>query len=281
MLGKLLKHEFRATGRIMLPVFAVLVVLALLFNVSVRYIDNVSSSLLQVLFGLIIFAFIVGIIAAEIIALVLMINRFYKNLLGEQGYLMFTLPVNVHELVWSKLIVSFVWFLLTNLVIFLIIGGTAFSFSQVNLGEIFAQLPSWGEISAMLKEVGVSYGDLILVALEYLLIIILSGLTVCLHFYAAMSLGHSFSNHKVLYSVLFFIGISLAFQFLTSLLGVASFQAIDNGALERYFYEANTPADAIRVFAAVIGGVAVWELVEGAILYVLTTFSLKRHLNLA
>ena len=281
MLGKLLKHEFRATGRIMLPVFAVLVVLALLFNVSVRYIDNVSSSLLQVLFGLIIFAFIVGVIAAEIIALVLMINRFYKNMLGDEGYLMFTLPANVHELVWSKLIVSFVWFLLTNLVIFLIIGGTAFSFSQVNLGEIFEQLPSWNEITAMLREVGVSYGDLLLVALEYLLIIILSGITVCLHFYAAMSLGHSFSNHKVLYSVLFFIGISLAFQFLTSLLGVAGFQAIDNGALERYFYEATTPADAIRAFAAVIGGVAVWELIEGAFLYVLTTLSLKRRLNLA
>lgn len=281
MLGKLLKHEFRATGRIMLPVFAVLVVLALLFNVSVRYIDNVSSSLLQVLFGLIIFAFIVGVIAAEIIALVLMINRFYKNLLGDEGYLMFTLPVNVHELVWSKLIVSFVWFLLTNLVIFLIVGGTAFSFSQVNLGEIFAELPSWNEITAMLREVGVSYGDLLLVALEYLLIIILSGLTVCLHFYAAMSLGHSFSNHKVLYSVLFFIGISLVFQFATSILGITSFQAIDNGALERYFYEATTPADAIRAFATVIGGVAVWELIEGAFLYVLTTLSLKRRLNLA
>lgn len=281
MLGKLLKHEFRATGRVMLPVFAVLAVLALLFNVSVRLIDNVSSTLLQVLFGLIIFAFVAGVIAAEIIALVLMINRFYKNLLGDQGYLMFTLPSTVHELVWSKLIVSFVWFLLTNLVIFLIIGGTVFSFASVNLGEIFAQLPSWSEIQAGLAEAGVRGSDLILIALEYLLFIILSGMTVCLHFYAAMSLGHCSSNHKVLYSVLFFIAISFGFSFLSSLLGATGIRAVDNGALESFFVNVETAGDPVRAFMAVIGGVAVWELVQGAILYLLTTVSLKRHLNLA
>ena len=281
MLGKLLKHEFRATGRIMLPVFAVLVVLALLFNVSVRYIDSVSSTLLRVFFGLIIFAFTAGIIATEIIALVLMINRFYKNLLGDQGYLMFTLPASVHEIVWSKLIVSFVWFLLTNLVIFLVIGGTVFSFASVNLGDLFARLPSWSEILAALDEAGVRGGDLILIALEYLLLIILAGMTVCLHFYAAMSLGHCFSNRKVLYSVLFFIGLSFLFQFLGSLLGVSSIIAADKGALDAYFYYDVTPATALHGVMIIVGGVAVWELIEGAILYVLTTLSLKRWLNLA
>lgn len=281
MLGKLLKHEFRATGRIMLPVFAVLGVLALLFNFSVRMIDRVDSTLLQLLFGLIIFAFVAGVIAAEIIVLVLMINRFYKNLLGDQGYLMFTLPANVHELVWSKLIVSFVWFWLTNLVILLIIAATVFSFSAADLGAFFAQLPSWSELRAILAEAGVRGGDLVLIVLEYLLFILLSGLTMCLHFYAAMSLGHSFSDHKGLYSVLFFIAISFALSFLSTFLGSVGFRAVDNGALEVYFNNASTFGDGLRAMMAVIGGIAVWELIQGAILYVLTTLSLKRRLNLA
>ena len=36
MLGKLMKHEFRATARIMLPVMGAMVALALLANLSIR-----------------------------------------------------------------------------------------------------------------------------------------------------------------------------------------------------------------------------------------------------
>ena len=35
MLGKLLKHEFRATGRIMLPLMGALLALALMANLSI------------------------------------------------------------------------------------------------------------------------------------------------------------------------------------------------------------------------------------------------------
>ena len=51
-----------------------------------------------------------------VMSLVVMIQRFYKNVLGDEGYLTLTLPVNVHEILWSKLIVSFVWFLATGLI---------------------------------------------------------------------------------------------------------------------------------------------------------------------
>ena len=112
MLGKLIKHEFRATARVMLPVLGVLLLMSLLAGLSIRLLDSGRIVLMmRILAGLFIAAFIIGIIAAIIIAIVLMVNRFYRNLLRDEGYLMHTLPSNTHALVWSKLIVSLCWFI--------------------------------------------------------------------------------------------------------------------------------------------------------------------------
>ena len=116
MLGKLLKHEFRATYRTMLPMFGVVLVLSLLANLSFARIADTDSGALDILFGLFIMAFFLGLFTMGVMAMVVMIQRFYKNVLGDEGYLTLTLPVNVHEIVWSKLIVSFVWFLATGLI---------------------------------------------------------------------------------------------------------------------------------------------------------------------
>ena len=276
MLGKLLKHEFRATGRVMLPVLGVLILIALLFNLSVRFYDASTTVLVNVLFAFVVFAFVAGIIAAEIIALVLMINRFYKNLLGEEGYLMHTLPVSVHELVWSKIIVSFVWFLVTNLVIILVIGCTALFLSGTNLAEVFRYFPGWDEVWNELREFGLYPRHFIVLGLEYLLILLLGGVAACLHFYAAMALGHSFANHKGLLSVLFFIGISMFFNILSSMLGAGS---IDH--VEELFFAADSAVQTVRSMQTVMGAVAGWELLQTALLYVATVLGLKKWLNLA
>ena len=117
MLRKLLKHEFRATGRIMLPLFGILLLVSVGANFSSRGMLNSDSSLLRTLGTIFIMLFIVGIFAVGIISFVLMINRFYKNLLQDEGYVMMTLPVCVHQQIWSKLIVSTVWFAATVVVI--------------------------------------------------------------------------------------------------------------------------------------------------------------------
>ena len=72
MLGKLLKYEFRATGRSMLPVLGVMALLVALANLSVRVLDKNIGGFLAVLFGLLIFAAVVAVIAAEIMPVVVM-----------------------------------------------------------------------------------------------------------------------------------------------------------------------------------------------------------------
>lgn len=276
MLSKLLKHEFRATGRTMLPVYAAVVVLAVLANFSIRVIDRSVHTLLTIFCGLIIAAFVVGIIAAGIMTVVMMIKRFYTNYLKDEGYLMHTLPVSVHELVWSKMIVSVVWFAATAVVICLVILLTALIQTGTSLAQFFAGFPSWAEIKAALAEAGIRSGDLWLFGLEMLLAIIVAGLYTCLHFYAAMSLGHMFAKDKILLSIVFFVGISFVLSLATTGYGSARFYALEasDATLE-------TVKEALRLGQAIMGEMLLIELVQSAVLYVATVLGLKRGLNLA
>ena len=276
MLSKLLKHEFRATGRTMLPVYAAVVVLAVLANFSIRVIDRSVHTLLTIFCGLIIAAFVIGIIAAGIMTVVMMIKRFYTNYLKDEGYLMHTLPVSVHELVWSKMIVSVVWFAATFLVICLVILLTALIQTGTSLAQFFAGFPSWAEIKAALAEAGIRSGDLWLFGLEMLLAVVAAGLYTCLHFYAAMSLGHMFAKDKILLSIVFFVGISFVLSLATTGYGSARFYALEasDATLE-------TVKEALRLGQAIMGEMLLIELVQSAVLYAATVLGLKRGLNLA
>ncbi|MBQ9249250.1 MAG: hypothetical protein IJ179_02660 [Oscillospiraceae bacterium] len=275
MLGKLLKHEFRATGRLMLPALGAVLALAVLANFSIRFIQVTDSTFLTILFGLVIAAFVIGMVAAAVMTLVLMILRFYRNLLRDEGYLMHTLPVNVHELVWSKLIVSLVWVLVTWLVICLAVFLTVLIQTGTDLGEIFASLPSWAEIRKAMAEFGIRSSDLWLLGGEFLLAMILATLASCLHFYAAMSLGHIFSKDKVLLSVVFFVAISFLFSILHTGVNVSLMINLEDAS----FME--TAREGLRLAQNVTARGLLGELVQGGILYAITTWSLKKKLNLA
>lgn len=276
MLGKLLKHEFRATGRIMLPVLGVLLILAGLANISLRGIEHVSNGLVAVILGIFIAAFFIGIVAAGIIALVVMVERFYKNLLKDEGYLTFTLPVNVHGLVWSKLIVSFVWFLVTGIVVILATSLTIANIGNMDLGEVVNTFPPIKLILAELNMLGIGTGSVVLFAVKLVLFIVVSGLCGSLFFYAALALGHCFANNKMLWSVVFFVALGFLSNVLTSVTGIV-FSLNNTGGIPM---DPST-ADVFGMVQSVMLTGLVYELVQGALLYLATTLSLKRGLNLA
>ena len=93
MLGKLLKHEFRATGRTMLPVLGVLTALVALANLVVRFGDQIISRyrLAAVLFALIVAAAVFGVIAAEVMAIFRISIRF-SNILNSSEMIRFDIP---------------------------------------------------------------------------------------------------------------------------------------------------------------------------------------------
>lgn len=278
MLSKLLKHEFRATGRVMLPIYAAVLALAVLANLSIRFIQNTGSTFLRILFGLLIAAFVVSIIAAAIMTLVMMITRFYRNLLKDEGYLMHTLPVSVHGLVWSKLIVSFVWFMVTFLVVWLVILLTGLIQTGTSLAQFIEGFPSWAEIRGMLAQLDIRSGQLWALGLSFLAAAILGGLTSCLHFYASMSLGHMFSKDKVLLSIVFFVGISFVLSMLSTGYSALFFRSMTEteivGGIEKL-------KEVLALMQTLTLRILGMELVQGVLLYLATVLGLKKGLNLA
>ena len=269
MLRKLLKHEFRATGRIMLPMYLILLVTAVGSNLAGRGMLDGRYHILNILGVLIVTAFGIAICGALLMSFVLMIQRFYKNLLQDEGYLMFTLPASVHQHIWSKLIVSSVWFIVTVLAI--IAASLVVAYQGGFLRELLDFLRYFLEGLRKLKVSEAFNGTVYLV--EFAVLMFLSLAAFSLQFYAALAAGHSRANHKMLWSVAWFFGFQFALQFAGSLLMVYLNQIHFFGHLNWDL----TPTASIHVgLLMAIGCVIVY----GAIFYAVTTFFLKKHLNL-
>ena len=273
MLRKLLKHEFRATGRIMLPLFGILLLVSVGANFSSRGMLNSDSTFLSTLGTIFIMLFIVGIFAVGIISFVLMINRFYKNLLQDEGYVMMTLPVCVHQQIWSKLIVSTVWFAATVVVIGLSCCIMAFDIRFV--GDL------WHGFRELLNYiVQTNHLDLVAngaaFAVELLLLCVLGSFGLCLRFYSAMSIGFSFPNHKGLLSVAFYIATGIALQ----ILGGLGMALVNDSWLHRLLLGWEPNVSVVAGMHLGMWFLIILELIYCAVFYFLTVYFLQKHLNL-
>ncbi len=271
MLRKLLKHEFRATGRVMLPMYLILLVTAVGSNLAGRKMLNGRSEVLDTLGVIVIMAFGFAIAGAMLMSFVLMIQRFYKNLLQDEGYLMFTLPVSVHHHIWAKLIVSAVWFAATVLAI--ILASLIVAFQGGFLREMLDFFSYLFNGLRLLKAGEAINGTVYLAELAVLLFLSLAAFS--LQFYAALSAGHSRANHKMLWSVAWFFGFQFALQFAGSLLFIGLGRTGIPDMLN--FSWDISPVAAIHIGLLFSIGIVV---LYGAIFYAVTAFFLKKHLNL-
>ena len=273
MLRKLLKHEFRATGRVMLPMYLILLVTAVGSNLAGRGMLDGRSDVLNILGVIIVMAFGIAICGVLVMSFVLMIQRFYKNLLQDEGYLMFTLPVSVHQHIWSKLIVSVVWFAATILAI--IAASLVVAYDVSFLREFFDVLRWFFEGLQKLKISETL--NLTAYLAEFAVLLFLSLAAFALQFYAALAAGHSRANHKMVWSVAWFFGFQFALQFLGSLLMIT----LDHLGVPNFLNHLSvhwTSAES-AIHAGLLMAIGV-VILYGAIFYAVTTFFLKKHLNL-
>lgn len=269
MLSKLLKYEFKATGRVMLPVLIALLAVSGLLNLCGSVAEHTRSQIISLITGMLGFVYVMAILAIGVVALVAVIYRFYKNLLTDEGYLMFTLPVNRHQLIWAKLLSALLY--------------TAASAVAVTLSILLVLLPIadwsgfWGDLGELLSSITESLHFGVPGPLLLLWIAVLAILTVFSGFlmvYAAIALGHSFSNHKILLSVVFFIAFSLAMQ--AAGLSSFAFQLTVGEQIIETSGSAASLLDGTRFL--VIDSIE--TLVACGVFYTLTWYSLQKRLNL-
>ena len=200
MLFKLLKYDFRAMWKQFSLIWGAALALALANRFSIFWdVDDHAIGLSDTTTsGITVFAFMSVITAMFVIAVIFVVNRFSKGLLGGEGYLMFTLPVRPWELVASKLICGTVTWIGCGVVALL----SPFIMAPVNWLELM-QFPFWSDI---LRGIMKHPGTLALMA-EFCLVILAFIVLFISVMYLAMAIGHLFSRHRRLISVAAFIGL--------------------------------------------------------------------------
>ena len=218
MLKKLLKYEFKATARTYGGMYLALLAASVLFGGSVRRWNGTNSDTYSTLVGLLSLVYTAVIIGTVVVTIMTIVQRFYRNLLGREGYLMHTLPVTPAQLILSKLISSMVWLLCSILVIALSLG-VFFLCGMLNVNGIFSDWASavrdFRQLADILQHVlNVSGFMLLLTAIEWLATLVCSIL--CL--YTACMIGHQFKQHFALVGIAAFVILNIVQNRLVALL---------------------------------------------------------------
>lgn len=278
MFKKLLRYEWTAMMRTMVPIYLAVIALTLISTFTFHGISWWDSPLmdeiplLTITPMLMVILYVAVLVIMFVFSTVVTIQRFYKGLLKEEGYLMFTLPVKTWQLVVSKGLVSALMLIISGIVAFLsigiCIGSLDFITGMVELMEDF--------VIAYAKAVGVAPDETFhttIFCLEILLTFLVDVFGNIYHLYCAMALGHLAGNHKVAFSVLAYVGIN----FVTSAMGMTLMQLcyyLPDDLLNITF------SNGLFFLHGFGGAVLLYNLIYLAVMAGITHWILERKLNL-
>lgn len=268
MLGKLIKYEFKGTARLYLPFFALLILLTVVNRLSLQF-GLGNSEFLEIPAVISMMLYIVAVVAVFVIAMVATIQRFYKNFMTDEGYLMFTLPVSQDGLILSKLIVATIWNIFSVLIamvslFFLLIDGDIWS----AMIEVLWRLPSLAAAN------GINLFSICAVILLAMLTSLVAGI---LQIYASIVIGCMSSRHKLILGLGVYLGFNVVMQ--TASLVMLPFVTNWFTAITEQG-GSPTPVQVVDFFqGTMLYGIG-FSLVFGAVFYVITRLMLKKKLNL-
>lgn len=209
MLGKLLKHEMRATSRYYLLLYVAFIVITL-FNKLFLEVSVVRSPVWSVFQGLFMFTYVIMCMAIFVVTAILIISRFYKNLTTDEGYLMFTLPVTVNQHIISKLLVAMLWSVASTIIfiisIFILMSGHGIMDAFHDFGDFWSELISYTGSQV--------YFSIFI----YIVLMLVGAVNSILLVYFAISVGQLMNKHRVLISIAAYFGINFVLQNVISIL---------------------------------------------------------------
>lgn len=212
MLGKLIKHELKATARYFLPLFLIAIVLTPITRFTL-WIGNYPK-ILQFIPTVIVFVYVASLIMVASASILLIIYRFYKSMVTDEGYLMHTLPVSSESHILSKLTVASIWTISSWLVIFISIFGMFFTPDRLSL--LLDKLSyAWFYFNTT-----VNSSLMALLIIEIIFIVILGIFTAPMIYYASIAIGQVISKNKILGSIIGFFIIQVVSQIISVILMV-------------------------------------------------------------
>ena len=274
MTGRLIKYEIRYSIKLMAVIWAALIAASLLFSVSSNLLGrtfegasqgaNTLVSIVGTITGFMYISIFIALVAATVIIVIL---RFYKGLLGDEGYLMHTLPVKPWQLITSKGLVAAGVVLLSIIVAMVSLAILAGLSSLSVIPDIFSGIAkAWKEDPRY-----------ILIIVEVLVIMVLSLLKSIYQVYASLAIGQLAGKHRILLSLAAYIGLSTAVTVFFIILGMiaGSFDMVD--LLSSWDGSAGNMFGLSQFVIAVMFGLTAIQLVA---FHIITERILSLNLNL-
>ena len=267
MLGKLLKYELKATSRVFIPLYIAILVVSIVnglsLNLEILNIQGLATIVLMCLF-----------ISLFVITIVVTIQRFNKNLLKDEGYLMFTLPVSSKYLVLSKYLTSLIWTFLSFVVAFL-------SFT------IIFMIPTYKyfDFSYFINEFNLLFSNMLNLNilgqfLKIILLMIISYTIFIFNVYLALSVGQLpiFNRFRNVSSFIGFLVINLIISYAQNIVSLfVNDASVNIEAIDNINYAINSVTS---IVSKGLNIAIVINIIIILVLFFATTYILDKKLNL-
>ena len=267
MLGKLLKYELKATSRVFIPLYIAILVVSIVnglsLNLEILNIQGLATIVLMCLF-----------ISLFVITIVVTIQRFNKNLLKDEGYLMFTLPVSSKHLVLSKYLTSLIWTFLSFVVAFL-------SFT------IIFMIPTYKyfDFSYFINEFNLLFSNMLNLNilgqfLKIILLMIISYTIFIFNVYLALSVGQLpiFNRFRSVSSFIGFLVINLLISYAQNIVSLfVNDASVNIEAIDNINYAINSVTS---IVSKGLNIAIVINIIIILVLFFATTYILDKKLNL-
>lgn len=277
---KLFKFEFFSVCRVLVPVWCGTLLLSLLIGglgILAAQLPALGESLpYLIIYTFAAILFIFAALASIIASVVLGIQRFYK-LLGDQGYLMFSLPMPAWKHIGARLLCAC---LTTTLAVAVFaVCGAVLSFSSIQSGSLITvanfRFLAFDDLADLLWN-----GYALLIWLLYLA-------TAYLFLYLCMAIGAQWPQHRLAASILTYFLLTFVLQVLMMIavifVAVGAYSTVQNGDIA-LISGALTSEQTAAAHGLLGGLLTVPVLLFGAadaILWVTTHYFITRKLNLA
>lgn len=283
MLGKLIKHEWKATRRLMLPVnLAILIITLAGCGILSTSIFNNENAMPLAVFLFILYGF--SLFSLCLVTAVYLLVRFYKNLFTREGYLMFTLPATPVQLLHAKLFTGYIWTVINSCLTILSIGALGFAAgyrsarsSSWNI-ELFSTAATYQangvtwKITSFEELTGYSLPVFLLLFLGFLLFSCFASLTMG---YLSIMLGQLVEKYKLACSIAFYIAFSIGLQIVNSIaMIVININSIIHPDLNDFIDVSQ------KIYGSLFPISGILNMIFGFLFYFLTIFIMKKKVNL-
>lgn len=103
MLRKLIKYDLKVLGKIMIPLWCVLIVFGIIQGIRSKTV-TIDTAFQDKMLKVYMIFMIISILIVFLVNIIIVIQRFWRSMYGQEGYLTHTLPVTARQLILSKAI---------------------------------------------------------------------------------------------------------------------------------------------------------------------------------